>query len=84
MEREIVSGPGLPKQIGPTRRVCALEDSCSSPANQAFANLDAVLPASHGRPDLVVSTTGLVADQSLFPELNELYAEFLPIAPQRA
>jgi 2-iminobutanoate/2-iminopropanoate deaminase len=50
-------------------------------ARQAFSNLDAVLRAGGSRPDLVVSTTVLVADQGSFAELNELYAEFFPTEP---
>jgi len=50
-------------------------------ARQAFKNLEAVLRAGGSRPDLVVSTTVLVADQGDFPELNELYAEFFPSEP---
>jgi 2-iminobutanoate/2-iminopropanoate deaminase len=53
----------------------------SEQARQAFANLDAVLRAGGSRPELVVSTTVLVADQASFPELNELYAEFFPTEP---
>lgn len=53
----------------------------SAQARQAFANLDAVLAAGGSRPDLVVSTTVLVADQSDFAELNELFAEFFPHRP---
>jgi len=50
-------------------------------ARQAFANLDAVLRAGGSRPELVVSTTVLVADQADFAELNELFAEFFPSEP---
>jgi 2-iminobutanoate/2-iminopropanoate deaminase len=50
-------------------------------ARQAFANLDAVLRAAGSRPALVVSTTVLVADQSDFAELNELFAEFFAADP---
>jgi 2-iminobutanoate/2-iminopropanoate deaminase len=50
-------------------------------AEQAFANLDAVLRAGGSRPDLVVSTTVLVADQASFAELNELYEGFFPTEP---
>ena len=44
-------------------------------------NLDAVLQAGHSRPDLVVSTTVLVADAADFAELNELYAPSSPSEP---
>lgn len=50
-------------------------------AEQAFANLATVLRAGGSRPDLVVSTTVLVADQSSFPELNRRFAEFFPTEP---
>jgi 2-iminobutanoate/2-iminopropanoate deaminase len=101
MERQIVSGPGLPKQIGPYSQAVraggfvfvsgqpgvdpetgdAAGPSFAAQARQAFTNLDAVLRAGGSRPDLVVSTTVLVADQSSFPELNELYAQFFPTDP---
>jgi 2-iminobutanoate/2-iminopropanoate deaminase len=48
---------------------------------QALRNLDAVLRAAGSRPELVVSTTVLVADASDFGELNELYAEYFPSQP---
>ena len=50
-------------------------------ARQAFANLDTVLRAGGSRPDLVVSTTVLVADHESFPDLNALFAEFFPSDP---
>jgi 2-iminobutanoate/2-iminopropanoate deaminase len=50
-------------------------------ARQAFRNVDAVLRAGHSRPELVVSTTVLVADAATFAELNELFAEFFPSEP---
>ncbi len=55
--------------------------SSSAQARQSFANLATVLPAAGSRPDLVVSTTVLVADQSDFAELNELFADFFPMEP---
>jgi 2-iminobutanoate/2-iminopropanoate deaminase len=61
--------------------VSRLKWSVSEQSRQAFANLDAVLRAGGSRPELVVSTTVLVADQASFPELNELYAEFFPTEP---
>ena len=101
MDRQVLSGPGLPKQIGPYSQgvraggfvfvsgqpgVHPETGAAAGPtfieqATQAFANLDAVLRAGGSRPDLVVSTTVLVADQASFPELNELYAEFFPRDP---
>lgn len=72
-----VSGqPGVDPETGE-----AAGPSFAEQARQAFANLDAVLGAGGSRPDLVVSTTVLVADQSDFPELNRLYAEFFPNEP---
>lgn len=50
-------------------------------ARQAFRNLGAVLRAGGSRPELVVSTTVLVADTSDFAELNERFAEFFPHEP---
>src|SRR3954463_4573639 len=101
MERQVVSGPGLPAQIGPYSQAVraggflfvsgqpgvdpdtgeAAGPSFGEQARRAFANLDAVLRAGGSRPELVVSTTVLVADQSTFPELNELYAGFFPVEP---
>ena len=101
MDRRIVSGAGLPKQIGPYSQAVrargfvfvsgqpgidpqtgdAAGPSFAEQARQAFANLDAVLRAGDSRADLVVSTTVLVADQSPFPELKELYGEFFPTGP---
>jgi 2-iminobutanoate/2-iminopropanoate deaminase len=50
-------------------------------AQQAFANLAAVLRAGGSRPDLVVSTTVLVADASEFPEVNRQFAASFPVDP---
>jgi 2-iminobutanoate/2-iminopropanoate deaminase len=101
MDRQVIRGSGLPRQIGPysqgvraggfvfvsgqpgvlpeTGEVAG--PTFSDQAKQAFANLDAVLRAGGSRPDLVVSTTVLVADQASFPEMNALYAEFFPNDP---
>jgi 2-iminobutanoate/2-iminopropanoate deaminase len=101
MEREVVTAPGLPAQIGPYSQAVraggllfvsgqpgvdpetseAVGPSFSEQARQAFANLDAVLRAGGSRPDLVVSTTVVVADQGDFAELNELFAGFFPEEP---
>jgi 2-iminobutanoate/2-iminopropanoate deaminase len=101
MERQVVRGAGLPKQIGPYSQAVraggllyvsgqpGVDPDSGEPAGpsfteqaqQAFANLAAVLKVGGSRPDLVVSTTVLVADQSSFPELNELYADFFPTEP---
>ncbi len=50
-------------------------------AQQAFKNLDTVLRAGGSRLDLVVNTTVLVNDISVFAELNRLFAEFFPNNP---
>lgn len=72
-----VSGqPGVDPETGESAGPTFAEQ-----ARQAFANLDAVLRAGGSRPELVVSTTVLVADQADFPELNRLYAEFFPNEP---
>lgn len=101
MERQIVSGAGVPAQIGPYSQAVrsggflfvsgqpgvnpetgeVAGPTFSEQAKQVFANLDAVLRAGGSRPDLVVNTTVLVADQASFPELNELFAEFFPKDP---
>jgi 2-iminobutanoate/2-iminopropanoate deaminase len=101
MERQVVSGSGVPTTIGPYSQAVraggfvfvsgqpgvdpetgeAAGPSFGEQARQALANLDAVLRAAGSRPELVVSTTVAVADQSSFPELNELYAEFFPVEP---
>jgi endoribonuclease L-PSP, putative len=101
VKREIISGPDVPKQIGPYSQGVraggflfvsgqpgvnpetgeAAGPTFSEQAKQAFANLDAVLRAGGSRPELVVNTTVLVADQASFAELNELFAEFFPNEP---
>jgi 2-iminobutanoate/2-iminopropanoate deaminase len=101
MEREVVTGPGLPAQIGPYSQAVranglvyvsgqpGVDPETGEPAGptfgeqarQAFANLDAVLRAGGSRPELVVDTTVLVADQAFFSELNVLFAEFFPSEP---
>jgi len=71
-----VSGqPGVDPATGDVR------ESFEAQARQAFANLATVLRVAGSRPDLVVSTTVLVADQSDFAELNELFAGFFPTDP---
>ena len=100
MEREVVTGEGMPAQIGPYSQAVraggflfvsgqpgvtasgeAAGPTFGEQARQAFANLDAVLRAGGSRPELVVSTTVLVAEQADFAELNELFAEFFPSEP---
>ena len=56
-------------------------DSFGGQARKAFANLATVLRIAGSRPDLVVSTTVLVADQADFPEMNALFADFFPTDP---
>jgi 2-iminobutanoate/2-iminopropanoate deaminase len=101
MERHVVSGPGLPAQIGPYSHAVraggfvfvsgqpgidpetgeSAGPGFTEQGRQAFANLDAVLRAAGSRPELVVNTTVLVADQGSFAELNDLFAEFFPVDP---
>ena len=50
-------------------------------AAQAFANLASVLRAGGSRPDLVVSTTLLIADVAEFAEVNRQFAAFFPTDP---
>lgn len=72
-----VSGqPGVDPETGEAAGTTFAEQ-----AAQAFRNLEAVLRAGGSRPDLVVSTTVLVADAGSFAELNELYAGFFPSDP---
>ena len=71
-----VSGqPGVDPATGNVR------ESFEAQARQAFANLAAVLRVAGSRPDLVVSTTVLVADQADFAEMNDLFADFFPTDP---
>jgi 2-iminobutanoate/2-iminopropanoate deaminase len=99
MDRQVVTGPGLPPPIGPcsqaVRRRFRLRvraagvdpatgeepgDSFGAQARQAFANLATAVRVPGSRPDLVVSTTVLVADQADFAEMNALFGEFFPTA----
>ena len=71
-----VSGqPGVDPETGD------VPDSFDAQARQAFANLATVLRVAGSRPDLVVSTTVLVAEMADFPEMNALFAEFFPTDP---
>jgi 2-iminobutanoate/2-iminopropanoate deaminase len=71
-----VSGqPGVDPATGDVR------ESFEGQARQAFANLATVLRIAGSRPDLVVSTTVLVADQADFAEMNALFADFFPSDP---
>ena len=101
MDRRVMTGEGMPRQIGPYSHAVAAGGllfvsgqpgvdpatgeaagpTFAAQATQAFANLDTVLRASGSRPDLVVSTTVLVADQAAFAAMNELFAGFFPHDP---
>jgi 2-iminobutanoate/2-iminopropanoate deaminase len=50
-------------------------------ARQAFQNLAAVLRAGGSNPELVVSTTVLIAHAGDFAELNQLFAQFFAHEP---
>ena len=58
-----------------------VHESFEGQARQAFANLATVLRVAGSRPDLVVSTTVLVAELADFPEMNTLFAECFPTDP---
>ena len=100
MDRQVVTGAGLPPPIGPYSHAVRaggfvfvsgqpgadpdsgeVPDSFGAQARQAFANLATVLRVAGSRPDLVVSTTVLVADQADFAEMNSLFADFFPTEP---
>jgi 2-iminobutanoate/2-iminopropanoate deaminase len=71
-----VSGqPGIDPATGD------VPDSFGDQARQAFANLATVLRVAGSGPELVVSTTVLVAEMADFPELNTLFGEFFPTDP---
>ena len=71
-----VSGqPGVDPETGD------VPDSFDAQARQAFANLATVLRVAGSRPDLVVSTTVLVAEMADFPEMNAVFGEFFPSDP---
>ena len=101
MERQVVTGPGLPPPIGPYSHAVRAGgfvfvsgqpgldpatgevpgDTFGAEARQAFTNLATVLSVAGSRPDLVVSTTVLVADVADFAEMNDLFGEFFPAEP---
>ena len=100
MDRQVVTGPGLPPPIGPYSHAVRaggfvfvsgqpgvdpetgdVLDSFDAQARQAFTNLATVLRVAGSRPDLVVSTTVLVAEMADFPEMNALFGEFFPTDP---
>jgi 2-iminobutanoate/2-iminopropanoate deaminase len=71
-----VSGqPGIDPATGD------VPDSFGEQARQAFANLATVLRVGGSSPELVVSTTVLVAEMTDFPELNALFGEFFATDP---
>ena len=59
----------------------AAGETFETQARQAIANLRAALEDAGSSLDRVVKTTCFVADATAFPKLNELYAEYFPIAP---
>jgi 2-iminobutanoate/2-iminopropanoate deaminase len=56
-------------------------DSFEAQARQALANLAAVLEDAGSSLARVVKVTCFVTDQSAYPILNALFAEFFPSAP---
>ena len=58
-----------------------IPDAFDAQARLAFANLATVLRVAGSRPDLVVSTTVLVAEMADFPQMNALFGEFFPTDP---
>jgi 2-iminobutanoate/2-iminopropanoate deaminase len=72
----VAGQPGLDPETGQVPG-----DSFAAEARQAFANLATVLRVAGSRPDLVVSTTVLVAELADFPEMNTLFAECFPTDP---
>jgi 2-iminobutanoate/2-iminopropanoate deaminase len=72
----VAGQPGLDPETGEVPG-----EAFADEARQAFANLATVLRVAGSRPDLVVSTTVLVAELADFPEMNSLFAEFFPTEP---
>jgi 2-iminobutanoate/2-iminopropanoate deaminase len=72
----VAGQPGLDPETGQVPG-----EAFADEARQAFANLAAVLQVAGSRPELVVSTTVLVAELTDFPEMNSLFAEFFPAEP---
>lgn len=56
-------------------------DAFEAQARQAFANLQAVLEDAGSSLARVIKVTCFVGDPNAFPVLNNLFAEFFPIAP---
>jgi reactive intermediate/imine deaminase len=61
-----------------------LEGDIEAQTHQVFANLRAVLEAAGSSFDRVVRTSVYLADLSLFPRVNAVYAEYFRAAPQPA
>lgn len=74
--------PGQPGVLPSTGE--AAGSSFELQARRAFKNLDTVLRAGGSRLDLAVNTTVIVTDIANFAEVNRLFAEYFPNAPQRA
>ena len=62
-----------------------MPEGIKAQTRQSIANLKAILEEAGGSLDNVVKTTCLLADMSLFGEMNEIYAEeFKAVYPARA
>lgn len=62
-----------------------MPEGIKAQTRQSIANLKAILEEAGGSLDNVVKTTCLLADMSLFGEMNEVYAEeFKAVYPARA
>jgi 2-iminobutanoate/2-iminopropanoate deaminase len=72
-----VSGqPGLDPDTG-----LVAGPTVADQARQAMRNVEAVLRAGGSRPELVVSTTVLVANIADFGVVNTIFAETFPVDP---
>ncbi len=83
MERRVLTGPGVPAQIGPYSQA-TVGQTFAEQARQAFANLDAVLRAAGSRPDLVVATQVLVVGPGLLRGAQRPVRGVLPHRPADA
>jgi 2-iminobutanoate/2-iminopropanoate deaminase len=101
MDRQVVTGPGLPPSIGPYSHAVRAGgfvfvagqpgldpetgqvpgEAFADEARQAFANLATVLRVAGSGPELVVTTTVLVADIADFPAMNDAFAAAFPTEP---
>ena len=61
-----------------------IEGDIEAQTRQVFANLRAVLEAAGSSLDRVVRASVYLADLSLFPRVNAVYAEHFSAAPQPA